>query len=52
MLSEKAIDGGNQYDQALHDSFARNASADPRAIYGEIAVEDVRDAADVLAARV
>ena len=47
-IFEKAIDGSGQYDEALHESFARNSSAEPRAIYDEIAIEDVRNAADVL----
>src|ERR1700676_1347976 len=47
-IFEKAIDGSGQYDEALHESFARNSSAEPRAIYDEIAIEDVRKAADVL----
>src|SRR5258708_30947083 len=47
-IFEKAIDGGGQYDEALRESFGRNSSAEPRAIYDEIAIEDVRNAADVL----
>jgi transaldolase len=47
-IFEKAIDGGGQYDQVLRESFARNPSADARTIYDEIAIEDVRNAADVL----
>lgn len=47
-IFEKAIDGGNQYDQALRESFTQNASMDPRAMYDRIVIEDVRTAADVL----
>ena len=47
-IFEKAIDGGGQYDEALRESFARSTSAEPRVIYDEIAIEDVRNAADVL----
>ncbi len=47
-IFEKAIDGGRQYDEALRESFARNPPAEPRAIYDEIAITDVRNAADVL----
>ncbi len=47
-IFEKAIDCGGQYDEALRESFGRNSSAEPRAIYDEIAIEDVRNAADVL----
>src|SRR6266567_2986056 len=47
-IFEKAIDGGGQYDETLRESFGRNSSADPRAIYDQIAIEDVRNAADVL----
>src|SRR5258708_22097433 len=47
-IFEKAIDGGGQYDKALRESFARNSSPEPRAIYDEIAIEAVRNAADVL----
>jgi transaldolase len=47
-IFEKAIDGGGQYDGALRESFARNSSVEPSAIYDEIVVEDVRNAADVL----
>src|ERR1041385_4670120 len=46
-IFEKAIDGGGQYDGVLRESFARGAS-EPRTIYDEIAIEDVRNAADVL----
>lgn len=46
-IFEKAIDEGGQYDEALSESAAHGAP-DPRTIYDEIAVEDVRDAADVL----
>jgi transaldolase len=47
-IFEKAIDGGDQYDEALRQSVARNPTVEPRAIYDEIAIEDVRSAADVL----
>jgi transaldolase len=47
-IFEKAIDGGTQYDEALRASSARDSSTEPRMIYDEIAVEDVRSAADVL----
>ena len=47
-IFEKAIDGGDQYDEALRQSFARSPSVEPRVIYDEIAIEDVRSAADVL----
>jgi transaldolase len=47
-IFEKAIDGGDQYDEALRECFARSWSAESRAIYDEIAIEDVRNAADVL----
>src|SRR6185503_4274594 len=47
-IFEKAIDGGTQYDEALGMSFARDASTPPGRIYDQIAIEDVRNAADVL----
>jgi len=47
-IFEKAIDGGAQYDEALRQFVARNPSAEPGAIYDQIAIEDVRNAADVL----
>ncbi|MES1258475.1 MAG: transaldolase [Acidobacteriota bacterium] len=47
-IFEKAIHGSGQYDEALGEAFARNSSAEPGAIYDEIAIEDVRNAADVL----
>ena len=43
-IFEKAIDGGGQYDEAM---LARG-TPEPRTIYDEIAIEDVRNAADVL----
>lgn len=47
-IFEKAIAGSSQYDEALRESVARKPSADPGAVYDGIAVEDVRNAADVL----
>ncbi len=47
-IFEKAIDGSSQYDEALRESLTRDSSAEPRAIYDEFAIEDVRNAADVL----
>jgi transaldolase len=47
-IFEKAIDGGTQYDEALQALFARNPSIEPRDIYDELSIEDVRGAADAL----
>src|SRR5947208_5104045 len=47
-IFEKAIDGSQQYDEALRQAVARNPRAEPGMIYDEIAIEDVRNAADVL----
>ena len=47
-IFQEAIDAGGQYDEALRESFPRSPSAEPREIYDEIAIEDVRNAADVL----
>jgi len=41
------MDGGSVYDEALRQSLAKPA-VDPRTIYDEIAMEDVRNASDVL----
>jgi transaldolase len=50
-IFEKAIggggQGGGQYDEALRE-FSTRGVAEPRTIYDEIAIEDVRNAADVL----
>lgn len=47
-IFEKAIDGGTQYDEALRTLYARDSSTAPPTIYDEIAIEDVRNAANVL----
>jgi transaldolase len=47
-IFEKAIDSGGQYDDVLRQSFERSPSIEPRLIYDQIAIEDVRNAADVL----
>ncbi|HWE52634.1 MAG TPA: transaldolase [Bryobacteraceae bacterium] len=47
-IFEKAIDAGSQYDQAVQQALARNSAIQPKAIYDAIAIEDVRNAADVL----
>ena len=47
-IFEKAIDDGTQYDEALRVLFARNPNIEPREIYDELSIEDVRDAADAL----
>jgi transaldolase len=46
-IFEKAIGEGGQYDEPLRGLFARGAT-EPGTIYDEIAIEDVRGAADVL----
>jgi len=47
-IFEKAIDGGNQYDEPLSELLARNPSIDARTMYDQLAIEDIRNAADVL----
>jgi transaldolase len=47
-IFEKAIDGGPQYDEALPVLFAQNPDVEPRGIYDELSIEDVRSAADML----
>lgn len=47
-IFEKAIDDSTQYDEALQAVFVRNPSLAAREIYNELAIEDVRDAADIL----
>src|SRR5690348_7292587 len=47
-IFEKAIDGGTQYDEALQVLFAQTADVEPRGIYDELSIEDVRGAADML----
>lgn len=47
-IFEKAIDGGNLYDSALRDMFARDPRIEARAVYDALSMEDVRSAADVL----
>ena len=47
-IFEKAIDGSSQYDEALRALFARDPGIEAREIYDELAIEDVRNAADLL----
>jgi transaldolase len=47
-IFEKAIDGGTQYDEALQVLFAQTPDVEPRGIYDELSIEDVRSAADML----
>ncbi|MBI4483730.1 MAG: bifunctional transaldolase/phosoglucose isomerase [Acidobacteria bacterium] len=47
-IFEKAIAGSADYDDALRKMLARDRHADARALYEELAVEDIRMAADVL----
>ena len=47
-IFENAIDDSTQYDEALRVLFARNRNIEPREIYDELSIEDVRDAADKL----
>ena len=46
-IFEKAI-GGGQYDDFLQRTFEKNPSVEPRVVYDEITIEDVRNGADVL----
>lgn len=50
-IFEKAIDAGTNYDAALAKLFERNPGAAASEIYDELAIEDVRNAADVLRPR-
>jgi transaldolase len=47
-IFEKAIDDSTQYDEASRVLFARNPNIEPREIYDELSIEDVRSAADTL----
>jgi transaldolase len=47
-IFEKAIDGSTDYDAALAEMFARNPRYGPKDLYDALAVEDVRQAADIL----
>jgi transaldolase / glucose-6-phosphate isomerase len=47
-IFEKAIAGSDDYDGALRDLLAREPRLGPAELYERLAVEDVREAADVL----
>ena len=50
-IFEKAIDGSTDYDAGLTQMLARNSRYDATQLYDELAVEDVRQAADILRPR-
>ncbi len=47
-IFEKAIAGSTDYDAALRDLLAKNAQLDSSALFWAVAVEDIRNATDVL----
>ena len=47
-IFEKAIDDSTQYDEALQALLARSPNIEPRKVYDELSIEDVRSAADTL----
>lgn len=47
-IFEKAIDGSTDYDAGIVESLARNPQATAKDLYDELAIDDVRHAADVL----
>jgi len=47
-IFEKAIDGSNDYDNALSSLLAKAPGTDVRALYDSVVIEDVRMAADLL----
>src|SRR5689334_5299086 len=46
-IFEKAIAGSKDYDNALR-GFQRQADADAKSLFEQLAVDDIRDAADVM----
>lgn len=48
-IFERAISGSSDYDAALRDALDRGADA-PEALFWDLAVRDIQDAADVLRA--
>lgn len=47
-IFEKAIDGGSDYDSGICDLLVRNPNASAKELYDTLAIEDVRNATDVL----
>ena len=47
-IFEKAIEGDTDYDQGISDLLARNPNAPASQLYDALAIEDVRQAADIL----
>ena len=47
-IFEKAIDGSSDYDDALRVLLAEAPETDVRTLYDDVAIEDVRMAADLL----
>jgi len=47
-IFEKAIAGGDEYDDALRSAIRQHPDADPVALFESLAIEDIREAADLL----
>src|SRR6185312_2408229 len=47
-IFEKAIQGDADYDRQISELLARNANAPASELYDALAIEDVRNAADIL----
>ena len=47
-IFEKAIDGGSDYDSGICDLLVRNPNASAKELYDTLAIEDVRNATDIL----
>lgn len=47
-IFEKAIAGSDEYDDELRAAIAEDATAPPAALFERLAIQDIRDAADIL----